>query len=92
MRHLMQKVIPNVELMYCNFAALCSDVKVMGSWNQWKEGIPMQFDNNRKVWNAVVNLPPGQHHVRFVMDNNKVWCHLAMPHHLRRMSLTTISL
>jgi 1,4-alpha-glucan branching enzyme len=45
-------------------------VMLVGDFTQWqKKGIPMRKDKDG-VWTASVELTPGQHHYRFIVDGD----------------------
>ena len=47
-------------------------VLLVGDFTHWQQkGIPMQKAKNG-TWTASVDLPPGTHHYRFIVDNE--WC------------------
>jgi 1,4-alpha-glucan branching enzyme len=47
-------------------------VLLVGDFTHWQQnGIPMQKNKNG-IWVATVNLPPGKHHYRFIVDSE--WC------------------
>lgn len=45
-----------------------SQCEVMGSWNEWKERIPMNRIGDTKVFEAAITMAPGKHTFKFVLD------------------------
>jgi 1,4-alpha-glucan branching enzyme len=46
-----------------------TSVLLVGDFTQWQQkGIPMR-KNKDGTWLATVNLAPGKHHYRFIVDN-----------------------
>jgi 1,4-alpha-glucan branching enzyme len=44
-------------------------VLLVGDFTHWQQkGIPMQKGENG-IWRATLELPPGTHHYRFIVDN-----------------------
>ena len=44
-------------------------VLLVGDFTHWQQkGIPMQKGENG-IWTATLELPPGTHHYRFIVDN-----------------------
>jgi 1,4-alpha-glucan branching enzyme len=53
-------------------APAAMSVMLVGDFSHWqRNGIPMQRGKDG-VWTASLELPPGTHHYRFIVDNE--WC------------------
>jgi 1,4-alpha-glucan branching enzyme len=53
-------------------APAATSVLLVGDFTHWQQkGIPMQRAKDG-IWTASVDLPPGTHHYRFIVDNE--WC------------------
>jgi 1,4-alpha-glucan branching enzyme len=51
-------------------AATAMSVTLVGDFTHWqKQGIPMRKGRDG-VWTASVDLPPGEHHYRFIVDGD----------------------
>ena len=43
-----------------------NEVRIVGAFNHWKEGIPLSRSHDD--FNTVLNLPPGTHEFKFLVD------------------------
>jgi 1,4-alpha-glucan branching enzyme len=54
---------------FCFTAPAAMSVLLVGDFTHWQQkGIPMKKGKDG-IWTATVNLPPGTHHYRFIVDN-----------------------
>ncbi|KAL0479907.1 AMPK-b [Acrasis kona] len=44
-------------------------VYIVGTFNQWKEKIPMNFNSDDNSFVVILNVAPGRHLYRFIVDN-----------------------
>jgi len=49
-----------------------SKVELIGSFNHWRPGDMMSWDNSRKAWVASLNLQRGRYEYAFLVDGQKV--------------------
>jgi 1,4-alpha-glucan branching enzyme len=57
---------------FCITAPDASDVQLVGDFTRWQERpIPLRRESEG-VWRAKVELPPGEHRYRFLVDGQ--WC------------------
>ena len=45
-------------------------VLLCGSFSNWKEKIPLNFDPFREKWGTTLSLPKGKHLYKYIIDNN----------------------
>lgn len=48
-------------------APTAQSVQLVGDFTQWKEG-PINLEKEGGVWRTTVELEPGEHHYRFLVD------------------------
>jgi len=51
-----------------------SKVAIAGSFSNWKDRVPLEFDPETRVWSTSLKLHPGVYMYKFVIGGDK-WCH-----------------
>eukprot|EP00184_Porphyridium_aerugineum_P006445 CAMPEP_0184694864 /NCGR_PEP_ID=MMETSP0313-20130426/2689_1 /TAXON_ID=2792 /ORGANISM="Porphyridium aerugineum, Strain SAG 1380-2" /LENGTH=484 /DNA_ID=CAMNT_0027153223 /DNA_START=436 /DNA_END=1890 /DNA_ORIENTATION=+ len=57
---------------------LANSVELMGSFNKWKESIPMQRQSDN-TWKVCLGLPPGRYEYKFKVDKVNWWFDVGEP-------------
>ena len=61
----------NMTFMYHNRGPRFSSVEVCGSFDEWNKRHKMQFDTVTSQWFVSLNLPPGEHFYKYVVDTTR---------------------
>ena len=49
-----------------------SRVELIGSFNQWRPGVLMTWDESRKIWIVSLSLQKGRYEYAFLVDGEKI--------------------